>query len=163
MRTLAYGIMAAVGLMAAGISGAEEAKDKAVQEELAKFESTWKLVSLVVEGTEMPANLIKGTRLTLRGDKWTMAEGGATHGGTFKVDVAKKPKEIDITFTEGPEKGKTIHGIYELEGDTYKVCIGMKGSDRPTAFESKPGSGVALEVLQREKAATPAPTKKEDK
>jgi uncharacterized protein (TIGR03067 family) len=163
MRTLVYGILASVGLMAAGSSGAEEPKDKAVQEELAKFEGTWKIVSLTVDGTEMPATLFKETRLILRGDKFTHVEGKTAHAGTFKVDLGKKPKQIDITFTEGPEKGKTIAGIYELEGDTYKVCIGMKGTDRPTAFESKAGSGVGLEVLHREKPATPVPTKKQDK
>jgi uncharacterized protein (TIGR03067 family) len=67
------------------------------------------------------------------------------------VDVAKKPKTIDITFTEGPEKGKTIVGIYELEGDTYKVCINVNGKERPKEFAAKAGSGHGLEVLKREK------------
>jgi uncharacterized protein (TIGR03067 family) len=31
---------------------------------------------------------------------------------------------IDVTFKEGPEKGKTRRGIYVLEGDTHKICFG---------------------------------------
>jgi uncharacterized protein (TIGR03067 family) len=74
-----------------------------------------------------------------------------TYRGTFKLDLSKKPKEIDVVFTEGPEKGKTSLGIYELEGDVYKVCIGLTGKKRPTEFISKPGSGHVLEVLKRQK------------
>jgi hypothetical protein len=42
-------------------------------------------------------------------------------------------------------------GIYELDGDTYKLCGDMQGKSRPTEFAVKPGSGFVLEVLKREK------------
>jgi uncharacterized protein (TIGR03067 family) len=67
------------------------------------------------------------------------------------VHPSAHPKTIDVTFTEGPEKGKSSYGIYELEGDTYRVCIGLTGKPRPTDFASTPGSGHVLEVLKREK------------
>jgi hypothetical protein len=38
---------------------------------------------------------------------------------------------------------------YSALGDTYKVCIGLAGRERPTVFASEPGSGHVLQVLKR--------------
>ncbi len=129
---------------------AADAKDD-VKKEIDKFQGTWKFVSIVAEGKEVPEDGFKDARLIIKGDKFTSTDGKETHKGTFKVDVSKQPKTIDVVFTEGPEKGNTSKGIYELEGDTYKVCIGLTGKTRPTEFASKPDSGHVLEVLKREK------------
>ena len=48
-------------------------------------------------------------------------------------------------------KGKTTLSIYEIEGDTLKICSVEPGKDRPTEFSSKPGSGHFLRVFKREK------------
>lgn len=67
------------------------------------------------------------------------------------MDGAKNPKTIDMIFTEGPEKGKTSLGIYELDGDNLKICLGLVGRDRPKEYLTKQNSGHALETLEREK------------
>jgi uncharacterized protein (TIGR03067 family) len=126
-------------------------KKTAIREELARFEGSWRFDSVEAEGKPVPIESFKGIRLVLKGDHFTMAIPEATHEGSYAVDPTARPKTIDVTFTEGPEKGKTSYGIYELEGDTYKVCIGLTGKPRPTEFASKPGSGHVLEVLKREK------------
>jgi len=116
-----------------------------------RFEGTWKFISVEVEGMKVPEDMIKGQRLTCKGTQFSAEGMGETFKGTFKADASKKPKTIDVHFTEGPEKGNTLLGIYELEGDVYKVCLGMPGKPRPTEFASKPGSGHVLEILHREK------------
>jgi uncharacterized protein (TIGR03067 family) len=129
---------------------AADDKDE-VKKEIERFEGTWKFESLELDEAKVPTDSFKDSKLVIKGDKFTYKEGDAEYGGTFKVDVSKKPKTIDITFTAGPEKGKSFKGIYELDGDTYKVCLDPKGKDRPTKFETKKGTGVVLEVLKREK------------
>ena len=140
-------MMLAVGLMLA----ADDAKSDANKKEIKAFEGTWKWVSLEINGKEQPADLFKGSRLIITGDKFASTEGEETLHGTFKVDVAKKPMTVDVTFNDGPDKGKTLQGIYELTGDTYKVCMGLPGKKRPTEFVTKPDSGHVLEVLKRQK------------
>jgi uncharacterized protein (TIGR03067 family) len=127
--------------------------DEEIKKELARFEGTWKWVSIEMEKMKLSEDALKEPRLKLKGDKFTVTEenANATFGGTFKVDPSKRPKTIDVTFTDGPEKGKTSLGIYELEGDTYKVCVDPAGKSRPTEFAVKPGSGHVLQVLKREK------------
>jgi hypothetical protein len=40
-------------------------------------------------------------------------------------------------------------GIYELKGDTFKVCFDPKGKERPSDFTGKAGRMTA--VVEREK------------
>jgi len=139
--------VAALVLVAADDS--DEAK-----KDIERFQGAWVFESVEIEGQPAPAGALKESKLTIDGKKFTMKEGDEISHGTFTIDASKKPKTIDGTFTDGPEKGKTILGIYELEGDTYKACFNVAGKDRkerPTKFESKKGSGFVVEVLKRVK------------
>jgi uncharacterized protein (TIGR03067 family) len=71
---------------------------------------------------------------------------------TFTVDVAKKPREMDIKSTGGPLKGKTVRIIYKVEGDLFTVCFDHeKPETRPTKFETKDGTMQMLVVYERVK------------
>ena len=128
---------------------AADAKDDE-KKEYERFTGTWVFESVEVGGEKLALDALKGAGLTIDGNKFTAKEKeGAVHG-TYKVDLSKKPKTIDVTFSDGPEKGKTMLGIYELDGDTYKVCFDISGKERPTKFESKKGTMLVLETLKRE-------------
>ena len=75
--------------------------------------------------------------------------------GTFKLDPTKKPKAIDMTVTEGrgdDDKGKEVHGIYELTKDGLRWCASEPGNaDRPKEFTTKEGSKDLLVTLKKEK------------
>jgi uncharacterized protein (TIGR03067 family) len=151
MKTIMSGIL--FGLLV-GVAGAfaADADDDAAKKEFARFEGTWKFASIEVDGMKVPEKAFVDSRLILKGSNFTVKEAGGTFKGTYKVDVTKTPKQIDVTFTDGEEKGKTMLGIYELDGDTYKACMAAPGKGkRPTAFESKPESGHILEILKRVK------------
>src|SRR5437763_2873278 len=132
------------GLVLSGDPPADE-----VKKELEKFQGTWKFVSYEVEGTKLSEDALKEFRLIIKGDKFTMNEGKNSFGGTFKIDPSKKPKTIDVQFTEGPQKGQNLMGIYQLEGDTYRICVDTVSKGRPSEFVGRRGSGYALEVYQR--------------
>jgi uncharacterized protein (TIGR03067 family) len=126
-------------------------KLKAKQEELKRFEATWRFVSVEVEGRMIPAEILKDDSLVLKGRQFTSTIQGKTTNGVFKIDPTAKPKAIDVTFTDGPGKDNSQKGIYELEGDTQKICFAAPGKPRPTEFSSKPRSGQMIQVLEREK------------
>ena len=100
---------------------------------------------------KIPQEAINESRLIIKGKEFTMKEKIATYKGTFLIDPTKKPKTIDMKFTEGPEKGNTSLGIYELDGEDFKLCLTITAKDRPTEFAAKAKSGLGLEVLKREK------------
>ena len=59
---------------------------------------------------------------------------------TQRLDPSKSPKTLDVTVTEGLNKGVVILGIYEISGDTLKVCFDPEGKKRPTQFKSASAS-----------------------
>jgi uncharacterized protein (TIGR03067 family) len=63
---------------------------------------------------------------------------------TFKLNAAKKPKEIDLIAAKGVTKG-----IYALDGDNLKITLATGDGGRPTEFATKPGDGHYHAVLKR--------------
>jgi uncharacterized protein (TIGR03067 family) len=114
------------------------------------LQGTWHVVGREVEGRKVPPHELQGARITIQGSTLTLTGPGTVSRGTFTLDVASTPRTLDMTFTEGPEKGKTWRGIYQLQGDTWKLCRSPAGKERPTDFLSKPASGQVLETLQRQ-------------
>src|SRR5262245_39201245 len=76
------------------------------------------------------------TELVISKDKYEFPKGinRISKGGTFKHDAAKGT--IDFTPDDGPAKGKTLLGIFKVEGDTLTFCFRPAGSERPTEFKS---------------------------
>jgi uncharacterized protein (TIGR03067 family) len=58
---------------------------------------------------------------------------------------------VDTTPGEGPDKGKTIRGIYELDGDTLRTCVSPPGEERPSEFAAKADTDFMLFVYKRAK------------
>jgi uncharacterized protein (TIGR03067 family) len=128
-----------------GEDGQETGKDV-----LKKIQGTWKFVSQEMDGNALPKEEVAKHTITFAGDKWTVrSEGKVVQAGTHKFDPTKKPAQVDAAVTEGEDKGSTMLGIYELKGDTLKVCFDPKGKERPKEFSSKDGRLTA--VVEREK------------
>jgi uncharacterized protein (TIGR03067 family) len=77
--------------------------------------------------------------------------GDETVQGTIEINPTKKPKTIDVKPEIGTNKGKTLLGIYELDGDSLKICLALPDKDRPTAFATAAENGQQLVVYKREK------------
>ena len=72
--------------------------------------------------------------------------------GMLKLDPTAKPKAVDIMYTSGPVKGETDKAIYEIDGDTLKVCYSLEpDAERPTEFASKPDGKVFVLSYKRVK------------
>ena len=78
----------------------------------------------------------------------------------YVLDPAAKPKKITIDappFGVEPGRKTDLLGIYKFDGDRLTIAY-RQGGPRPEKFESTPGSGVTLLVLEKPKpAAGPKP------
>jgi uncharacterized protein (TIGR03067 family) len=124
-------------------------------ERLRSLEGTWAFRALEIDGRVVPAPMLGPSRLLLDGDRFRMESPEANYEGIFTIDVERTPHRIDIDFVEGPEAGKRSEGLFELDGDRLRFCLGLTGSARPERFETRSGSGHALEELERVEHARP--------
>lgn len=123
------------------------------QSDLAKLEGDWTTKSFLLGGGPLPKEKQYPDRvMTIKGNEFSEVRGGKVAvRGTIKIDSSKDPKWLDATFTQGGPTGETIHGIYQLDGDTLKVCIGTPEDERPTKFESKTGTKMRLIFYERKR------------
>jgi uncharacterized protein (TIGR03067 family) len=137
-------MIAALGLLL----GADNPQDAASKKDLERMQGTWKLVSAIQDGTALSEDKVKQTTIVIKDDTFRfpgLAEDATSREGTFKLDATKSPKEMDTIST----KKEVMLGIYELDGDRYKVCFAPTGKPRPSEFASKLGSGNLLQVWKR--------------
>lgn len=120
-------------------------------DDLEQLQGTWYMVTLEVEGARPAPSAFAGAHIIIEGGKFQSIAMGAKYSGTIELDPSTDPKTLRMKFLEGPEKGNTNLGIYELVGDTWRLCLSMTGGPAPKEFATAPRSGHAMEVLNREK------------
>ena len=141
MRIALGTLLCALVLTASGGTGARAGDKAEVEKELKKFQGTWTFESVEAGGKDVPAAEFKGITVTFEGDKFTVRKGDEViQAAKQKLDPSKSPKTLDATVVEGVNKGTVILGIYEISGDTLKVCFDPEGKKRPTEFKSASGS-----------------------
>ncbi|MBS1708311.1 MAG: TIGR03067 domain-containing protein [Armatimonadetes bacterium] len=122
---------------------------------LRSMEGTWEFVTLEVDGNQLPPSMLSGSRILMDGDRFRTESPEADYEGVFTIDVEADPATIDIEFVAGPEAGNWSYGIFELDGDDLRICLGLTGAVRPTAFETAAGRAHALETLRRSDSSRP--------
>ena len=131
--------------------GAANPQDPASAKDLEGLQGTWKLVSAMQDGKALPDDKVKKTTIVFKHDTFQfpeLAEYATSRSGTIKLDARKKPKHMDAISTNK----EVMLGIYELGGDSYKVCFAPAGKPRPSEFASNPGSGYILQVWEQKKS-----------
>ena len=113
--------------------GADAPKGEGKQEK-EKLQGIWQAVAVQERGESKGD--AEAYRLIFSGDQFRVKKGDATIiKGKWKIDASKKPKEIDLEFTEHPKdefKGRTALGIYELDKDNLeRFAVGCSRGHKP--------------------------------
>jgi uncharacterized protein (TIGR03067 family) len=136
--------LAVLMLLAGGLSG------NAAQQKEDPLQGMWSLVSLEVNGEALPVDKIKDSRLSIKGDTYSFRLREMGLALTYRADLSKDPKTLDMTVTEGPMKGKTYHAIFTFENGNLKICRNLEPDRvRPNRFGSRPDSGLMVIVWKR--------------
>jgi uncharacterized protein (TIGR03067 family) len=115
------------------------------------IQGNWKPVKAELAGQPMTDAVLKSISLKLENGKYEVFVGAHPDRGTYTIDADTKPKSMSVTGTEGPNIGKTFPAIYELNGDTLRICYDLSGAKRPTEFKSVAGTKLYLVTYNRKK------------
>jgi uncharacterized protein (TIGR03067 family) len=140
MRRFCLLAMIPLALLGAAPGEDDEKERKALQ-------GVWTLVELTESGKNTAEDK-KPMEVIFRGKGVVVNVKGESLGrATYTLDLTKKPRRIDVTLAKGEEK-HTFTAIYELDGDTLKLChfVGEK-KGYPEKFEAT--KDTVLAVLKR--------------
>ncbi|MBI1831172.1 MAG: TIGR03067 domain-containing protein [Planctomycetes bacterium] len=145
MKTLGLASFAAVLFVALHAHAGDDAQKK----DKAALQGVWKIVKFETPKGQ-DDNIVNATlEFDKEGKNIIFTRGDESKKGTFKINAAGKPKEIDISPTD---ENKTFEGIYEIKDKTLKICLCPDGSEgRPTEFAVKDGKKYVLITLEKTK------------
>ena len=140
MKAVVTGFAGCLALFLAA-QGDDEAQAKA------KLQGTWTVVKLETDKGEQAA--FRDATLVFAKDTVEMRKTDETKKGTYKLNTAAKPMEIDVT---PDDKSDPMRGIFVVEKDELKICL-AEGSEtpRPKAFDVPADSRNVLIILKRSK------------
>jgi uncharacterized protein (TIGR03067 family) len=119
-------------------------------DDLKKMQGDWMVASMTANGIKYPVEEAQALFRTIEGNNYQIFRYSKPFAnGTFKIDPAATPKTIDSSPAADPSK--PLLGIYEFEGNAWRICNAQPGKPRPVDFEAKAGSGHTVTVWQPEK------------
>jgi uncharacterized protein (TIGR03067 family) len=126
-------------------NAAEQAK-----KDLERLQGTWTMAALEVDGKDVGAVKVQDTKLTIKGDQYTVKAKNNVNGCAIRLDPSKQPHAIEMIFSEPGSADKVHKGIYVIEGDTLKICRGLNADqERPEQFATWPNTGYFVVTWKR--------------
>jgi uncharacterized protein (TIGR03067 family) len=131
------------------------APDEAARKELKKLEGNWEVVSAEIQGKK-PKLEEFGIQSIVFGDATVKQKEQAKGSLTLKakLDLSRSPKKIEGTI-EGEKGGDKIAGVYELDGDKLRICLGP-AEHAPTEVKTTKVSHVEVVLIELKRAKPPA-------
>jgi len=122
-------------LLPAPFSTCDEKQDRTT------LQGKWRAVQATSNGEAPPPGMLEKLILVFSRESVSITGSAPTR---FTIDTNFVPARMDIL------NSRHQVGIYELKGDTLKVCFGMDG-DRPTTFHTEKYTDHTYMLLERVK------------
>jgi uncharacterized protein (TIGR03067 family) len=170
MRAIAI-LSLVVILGASHVASAEPTKSDKGAADLKAIQGKWKVVKIINQGKEVPADELAKADFQLSVTDATMeamAKGQVVERYRIRLNPNSGPKEIDREPID--EKGQRAkvnyagpkgearyvdahieHGIYEISGDRLKICMAFLEQPRAKSFDPKDAKAYRVVELERAK------------
>lgn len=128
--------------------------ERSVSKGVQAIDGTWSVAKCETEAETLRIEYPEQRwRWTVKGNDIVWGRAGQQWTLAAKVDPSTSPKQMDLTFLDGPHKGEKCPGIYEWTGDdgmSLRIRMQDPGANvgRPTSFAMPAGSQTSLVVLR---------------
>jgi uncharacterized protein (TIGR03067 family) len=136
-------------------------KEESLPPALKELQGHWQAISVEEKGKQVNKKQVQSVTIRIEGEVLVYKEGDDVEKFRIKLlEPGKKPTKMDLTLiAEGVDPSKACHLIYEVSGDSMKLCLPSQFTasdpdERPTEFATggkMPPQGKLLFVLERVK------------
>lgn len=106
-------------------------------EKSSALEGVWEMVRAELSGEAAPEVVVQNTILELAADEYRVRfRGEVMDQGSFEPAAA--PATLLLRGTTGPNSGRSIPCLFQINGDRLRICYGLDGS-QPNAFKTSAG------------------------
>jgi len=116
-----------------------------------ELDGTWKVIESISDGHSVER--AKDVKLIFTEATLVILSPDGTRKDECSITLYcdRRPKAIDISLIEDGAVARTSLGIYDLEGDSLRICHSEQpdAKERPTDFDASKGSGLVLIRLKR--------------
>lgn len=129
-----------------------------------ELQGTWKVVDLEASGQSAPGSAFKDKYMVIRGDRITrIGNLGVVEpfvdARDFRINPTASPKTLDISKSDDGEFTEFSPSIYELTGDTLRLCFAQQSElPRPTSFDTE-GTRYFCFTLKRDELSADGETR----
>ena len=143
MKNSLMGLGVAVSLFSVPALRADEPKD---------FHGKWEYVEWHHAGEKLPEEKHKSLVLVIGPkDCRVEAEDKLLSVATYKVGEVNKRRTVELDISHGEFKDQKMLAIFEIDGDTMRVCYDLEGKEFPTVFKSTKENKWVLVTYKRKK------------
>jgi uncharacterized protein (TIGR03067 family) len=119
------------------------------ERDLAALQGVWAQVWSNGDGSVLEEPHGYPVRVTISGDRFTLSNWKVGGGVAFRIRIipGQSPNAYDLVAEDDPSE--VVEAIYELDGDTLRVCQPFAGKPRPREFNGDAGTMNLLIVHRR--------------
>ena len=140
--------LAWVAVLTLALVGCDYVSSHSSSDDMKALQGTWTLVAVTENGAPQTGDL----QWIVDGNEYKTRYNGQVGNVPIKITLDTSNKRIDAFHHDTPPGtyGGKFKGIYELSGNTLRICYDLTGSYYPSSFDAGPGSRRAIYEFRRE-------------
>jgi len=140
--------LAWVALLALSLVGCDQVLPGSSADDMKALQGTWTLIVATEDGAPQTGDM----QWLVEGDAYRVRYNQKLDTTPVKITLDAARKRIDAVHHDTPPGtyGGKLKGIYELNGNSLRVCYDLTGANYPSSFDAGRGSRRVIYEFRRQ-------------